>query len=146
MKLGQIEVLVHVKAVNGLIRNLKGAYVKTYSKDVEIFPLQLIVKDVTHKDQRFATRPPLPVEEEFPLHSQVIFLGDLGYGAPAQVVGYSGDKLSIKVSKISSVAEPNIGKRRQSIEAKQIGYVPSFDVGKKLGINPLCCQKSRVSI
>lgn len=141
VKLGQIEALVHVKAVNGLIRNLKGAYVKTYSKDVEVFPLQLIVKDVTYKDQRFATRPPLPIEEEFPLHSQVIFLGDLGYGAPAQVVGYSGDKLSIKVSKISSVAEPNIGKRRQSIEAKQISYVPSFDVGKKLGINPLLLSK-----
>ncbi|KAI5969618.1 exo2 [Candida margitis] len=141
VKLGPVEVLVHVKAVNGLIRNPKGAYVKTYSKDIEVYPLQLIVKDVTHKDQRFATRPPLPVEEEFPLNSQVVFLGDLGYGAPAQVVGYSGDKLSIRVSKISSVAEPNIGKRRQSIEAKQINYVPSFDVAKKLGINPLLLSK-----
>lgn len=141
VKLGPIEVLVHVKAVNGLIRNPNGAYVKTYSKDIEVYPLQLIVKDVTHKDQRFATRPPLPIEEEFPVHSQVILLGDLGYGAPAQVVGYSGDKLSIRVSKISSTAEPNIGKRRQSIEAKQINYVPSFDVSKKLAINPLLLSK-----
>ncbi|KAI5962155.1 exo2 [Candida pseudojiufengensis] len=141
VKLGPIDVLLYVQPVNGLIRNAKGAYVKTFSKDIEIHPLQLIVKEVTHKDQRFATRPPLPIEEEFPINSQVTFLGDMGYGAPAQVVGYNGDKLSIKISKISSVAEPNVGKRRLYTESKEIQYIPAYDVAKTLRIDPLLLSK-----
>ncbi|KAI5954380.1 exo2 [Candida jiufengensis] len=141
VKLGPIEVLLYVQPVNGLIRNSKGAYVKTYSKEMEVYPIQLIVKEVSHKDPRFATRPPLPIEQEFPINSQVTFLGDMGYGAPAQVVGYNGDKLSIKISKISSVAEPNIGKKRLFTESKEIQYVPSFEVAKTLRINPLLLSK-----
>ncbi|EDK45238.1 5'-3' exoribonuclease 1 [Lodderomyces elongisporus NRRL YB-4239] len=141
VRLGNVEVLVHVQPVNGLIRNSKGAYVKTYSKEVEVYPLQLIVKEVTNKDPRFTTRPPLPIDEEFPLGSQVVFLGDMAYGSPARVVGYSGDKLNVQIFKIQSSAEPNIGKRRLIVESKEIQYLPSFEVSKALRINPLLLSK-----
>ena len=53
---------------------------KTYSKDVEVYPLQLIVKEVTNKDQRYLTRPPLPIDQEFllilKLYSWEIWLMD----------------------------------------------------------------------
>ena len=91
---------------------------KTYSKDVEVYPLQLIVKEVTNKDQRYLTRPPLPIDQEFPIDSQVVFLGDMAYGSPAKIVGYNEDKtkLGVKIFKIQLTAEPNIGKKRLAIE------------------------------
>lgn len=141
--LGDIDALVYVQAVNGLIRTPKGAYVKTFSKDIEVFPLQLIVKEVVNKDERFTTRPPLPIDEEFPLNSQVVFLGDMAYGAPSQIVGYNDakDKLSIKISKIQKTAEPNIGKKRFAMELREFKYYPSFDISKHLHIHPLLLSR-----
>lgn len=143
VKLGEINALVYVKPVNGLIRNHKGAYVKTYSKDVEVYPLQLIVKEVTNKDQRYLTRPPLPIDQEFPIDSQVVFLGDMAYGSPAKIVGYNEDKtkLGVKIFKIQLTAEPNIGKKRLTIEKNEIKYYPSFEVAKTLRLNPLLLSK-----
>ncbi|KAI3406046.2 exo2 [Candida oxycetoniae] len=141
VRLGTVDVLVYVQSVNGLIRNARGAYVKTFSKEIEVYPLQLIVREVLHKDPRYATRPPLPIDQEFPLHSQVIFLGDMAYGAPATVVGYSGSTLSIKIFKIQSTAEPNIGEVRSIIESREIKYSPSFEVSKTLRINSLLLSK-----
>ncbi|CAI5757161.1 unnamed protein product [Candida verbasci] len=141
VKLEEVSTLVYATAVNGLIRNSNGAYVKTFAKETEIFPLQLIVKDVINKDQRFATRPPLSIEEEFPINSQVVFLGDFGYGAPAKVVGYNKNKLAIKIFKIQSTQEPNIGKKRLAIENREIKYYPSFEVAKTLRISPLLLSK-----
>ncbi|KAL6450930.1 XRN1 5'-3' exoribonuclease 1 [Candida maltosa Xu316] len=143
VKLAPVETLVFVQPVNGLIRNAKGAYVKTYAKENEVYPLQLIVKEVANKDQRYATRPPLPIDEEFPINSQVVFLGDMGYGSPAQIVGYTDDnkKLSIKIFKIQSIAEPNIGKKRLFIESKEFKYYPSYEVSKTLKLNPLLLSR-----
>lgn len=136
--LGKILVLVYVQPVTGLIRTSRGALVKTFSTDTVAYPIQLIVKEVNNTDERFATRAPLPIDEEYPLDSQVVFLGAFAYGAPATVVGYSdANKVNIKVSKIQTTAEPNIGKRRVDIEAKEIRYVPSFQVSKMLKLHPL---------
>ncbi|KAG7662769.1 exo2 [[Candida] subhashii] len=141
VKFGEIDGLVHVQPVSGLIRNPKGAYVKTYSKDIQVYPLQLVVKEVANKDERYATRPPLPIEEEFPLNSQVVFLGDMAYGCPATVVGYNDNKLSIKIFKIQSTAEPNIGKKRVNMENREIRYAPSFEVSKLVRISPLLLSR-----
>lgn len=141
VKLGEIDGLVYVQPVSGLIRNQKGAYVKTFSKEIEVYPIQVVVKEVINKDERYATRPPLPIEEEFPLDSQVIFLGDMAYGSPATVVGYIDDKLSVKISKIQSTAEPNIGKKRLAIEQREIKYLPSYEVSKMLRISPLLLSR-----
>lgn len=138
IKLGKIEALAHVQPVTGLIRNAKGAYVKTFSKKVEIYPIQLIVEDVANYDERFAARPPVPIEEEYPIDSQVVFLGAFAYGAPTKVVGYTdSSKVNVKISKIQSTSEPNIGKRRLDIESKEIKYLPSFQVNKLLKVSGL---------
>ncbi|KAK6204906.1 Kem1 5 [Scheffersomyces amazonensis] len=139
--LGNVDTLVYVQPVNGLIRTSKGAYVKTFAKEIEVYPLQLIVKEVTNKDERFASRQPLPIEEEFPIGSQVVFLGDFGYGSPAQIVGYKDDTFGIKISRISTISEPSIGKDRQKLEEREFKYYPSFEVGKKLRINLLLLSR-----
>lgn len=143
IRLGEVYGLVEVQPVTGIIRNSKGAYVKTFSKQIETYPIQMIVEEVSNEDERFATRPPLPIDEEFPIDSQVVFLGDMGYGSSATVVGYNDQKttLSIRISKIQTSAEPNIGRRRFEIEKREIKYYPSFDVAKKLKINPLFLSK-----
>ncbi|KAG2735510.1 hypothetical protein G9P44_001724 [Scheffersomyces stipitis] len=141
VRLGEIDALVYVQPVNGLIRNAKGAFVKTFARELELYPLQLIVKEVTNKDQRFAFRPPIPIEEEFPVNSQVVFLGDMAYGTPATVAGYNDDKLSIQIFKIQSIAEPNIGKKRLNIENREFKYYPSFEVSKTLRLNPLLLSR-----
>lgn len=142
VEIGPVKVLVHVQPVTGLIRNARGAYVKTFSKNTEYYPLQLVVELVKNKDKRFATRGPVPVEKEFPVDSQVVFLGAFAYGTPAVVVGHQDhDKLNIKVNKIQSALEPNIGKKRVIIENKEIRYLASYEVSKQLRLNPLFLLK-----
>lgn len=132
-------IYVKVQAVNGLKRDSKGAFVKTFSNTEEVYPLDLIVEEVVNKDERYIPKAPRPTEEEFPINSQVIFAGAYGYGSPSLVVGYSQDKtkLSIKVHKISMEDEILIGTERREIEKREIKYYPSFEVGKSLGINSL---------
>ena len=40
--------------------------------------------------------------------------------------------MNIKIFKIQSTAEPNIGKKRLAVENKEINYYPSFEVSKTL--------------
>ena len=143
VKLNEITGLAQVQPVNGMIRNAQGAYVKTFSREKITFPIQLLVDKVVNEDIRFIPRPPKPVDEEFPVGSQVIFLGAFGYGAPSLVAGYSPDnlKLNIKVSKIDSGKELIIGKQRLEKEKKEIRYYPSYEVSKILQIPPLLLSK-----
>lgn len=140
--LGKIECLVFVQHVTGLFRNSKGAYIKTFAKEPEAFPMQTIVESVTNQDERFAVRPPAPIDQEFPLGLPVVFLGAFAYGCPATVVGYTeDDKLSVQISQIQSQLEPSIGKKRLRIEQKEIKYLPSFEVAKILRISGLFLSK-----
>ena len=142
VNVGDVEALVTLKPVSGLFRNSNGAKVKTFSKDTITVPLQLIIEDVVNKDPRFIARAPLPIEEEFPLDSQVVFLGAFAYGTPATAVGFTGqDKLNVKISKIQAESEPNIGKERYYVESREIVYLPSFEVSKRLKLNPLLLSK-----
>lgn len=140
--LGKIESIVFVQPVTGLFRNSKGAYIKAFAKEPEPYPMQIIVESVTNQDERFAIRPPVPVDQEFPLGSPVVFLGAFAYGCPATVVGYQdGEKLNIQISKIQSELEPSIGKKRLSIERTEIRYLPSFEAARVLKISPLFLSK-----
>lgn len=140
--LGKIDCLVFAQQVTGLHRNKKGAYIKAFAKEPQPFPMQIIVESVTNQDERLAVRPPVPIDEEFPLGQPVVFLGAFGYGCPATVVGYTDEeKLNIQISKIQSQLEPAIGKKRLKIEQTEIKYLPSFEVAKFLKISGLFLSK-----
>lgn len=140
--LKNIRALVKVVPVSGLKRNSTGAYIKDYSKEDEIYPLQLVVDEVKHKDERFAEKPPLPINEEFPVGSKVIFLGDYAYGGEATVTGYlSTSRLNISVIKKSIKAEPTIGAIKASAEHRDFKYFPSFEVARNLHLQPLFLSK-----
>lgn len=131
--------LIKVQHVTGLIRDAHGGMEKAFSNVVETYPIDLMVESVVNEDPRYKPRPPLAIDQEFPVNSQAIFLGAFGYGATCLIAGYSPDKtkLNIKVSKINSQNEVLIGKQRVEIEKQQIEYYPSFEVAKKVGVPPL---------
>lgn len=140
--LGKIDSIVFVQPVTGLFRNSKGAYIKAFAKESVPYPMQIIVESVKNQDERLAIRPPVPVDQEFPLGCPVVFLGAFAYGCPATVVGYQdGEKLNIQISKIQSQLEPSIGKKRLSIERSEIRYLPSFEAAKHLKISGLFLSK-----
>lgn len=140
--LDDVRAIVKVVPVNGLARDSDGAYRKTFSSIEEFYPLQLIVEDVENKDERFKEKPPLPIEEEFPQGSDVIFLGDYAYGGKATVDGYSSStRLKLTIEKRSSRSEPNIGKARARIDQNNVRYYPSYIISKKLRIHPLFLSK-----
>lgn len=142
IQLGQVAALVHVQPVIGMIRTQKGAYVKAFAEETEVYPIQTIVEDVVNEDERFVVKPPLPLDEEFPAGLPVVFLGAFAYGAPATIAGYTGsDKLNIRVDKIQSTLEPNIGKKRLDIENREIRYLSSYEVAKQLRVNGLFLSK-----
>lgn len=142
LQLGEVKTLVYVQPVIGMRRTAKGAYVKVFSDDLEVYPIQLIVESVENEDERYASRPPKAIEDEYPVDSSVVFLGAFAYGAPATVAGYGGpDKLHIRVDKIQSAAEPSIGRKRLDIENRQIRYLPLFETAKVLGLNGLFLSK-----
>lgn len=139
---GPINAVVFVQQVTGLVRTLKGAYVKSFREDAEPFPLQMIVESVVNQDERYAVRPPLPIDEEYPVGLPVVFMGAFAYGAPATVAGFTGtDKLNVRIDKIQSTLEPNIGKKRLEIENKEIRYLSSYEAAKQLKINGLFLSK-----
>lgn len=142
VKCGPVERIVFVQRVTGLVRTQKGAYVKTFSDELEPFPLQLIVESVENEDERYATKPPRAIEEEYPTDLPVVFLGAFAYGAPAVVAGHTNpDKLNLRIDGILSVHEPNIGRKRFEIENREIRYLPSFEAAKILKVSGLFLSK-----
>jgi 5'-3' exoribonuclease 1 len=140
--LNEIRALVYVKTVSGLRRNNAGALVKHYSDNEEIYPLQLVVEDVLNKDERNTERPPLPINEEFPIDSKVIFLGDYAYGGQATVTGYSStSRLELSVVKASIRKEPTVGYQIAKLEHQRTRYFPSSEVARNLRIHPLFLSK-----
>jgi len=142
IQLKGVRALVKVVPVTGLRRNATGAYVKDYAKEDEVYPLELVVDDVKNKDERYAERPPLPINEEFPVDSKVIFLGDYAYGGEATVNGYaSTSRLNLSVVKKSMKAEPTIGAVQAALEQKEVKYFPSYEVSRNLQLHPLFLSK-----
>lgn len=128
--------LIKLKPLIGLIRTNEGGWKKEYAETTVVYPLQTIIESVQNEDQRYIERPPVPIEEEFPLDSQAIFLGPSAYGNPVKIIGYTDKKLlNVEVQKLK-VSENNIGQLIAMREEKALGYVPSHIACKRLNISP----------
>lgn len=142
-KIGKVQLIAHVCYLKGLRRTAGGAYEKDFgaSGDEEhVFPIQTIVEDVVNKDERFVERDCTPVNEEFPLESQAVFLGPAGYGNPVTIKGHGQDTVNIQLMKLER-GEPAIGSRMAQYEKQSTRYFASYDVAKMLGIHPLALSK-----
>ncbi|KAG6144492.1 hypothetical protein E4U28_001986 [Claviceps purpurea] len=143
VNIGQVECLVHVHMLKGLVKTEEGALIKEYAENPSVrglYASQTVVDDVVNEDERFIERKALPIEEEFPVGTRAFFLGEYGFGRPLEVTGHVNGKAEVVVS---------IPKQREREFAKYIIYqaernnlyTPSFAVAKQLSIHPLILSK-----
>lgn len=140
---GQVECLVHVHMLKGLIRTEEGALIKEYAENPslrKVYASQTIVEEVVNEDERFIERPALPIEEEFPQGTRAFFLGEFAYGRPLEVTGHVNGKANIVVS-VPKNKEPEITKQMIFQAERNNPYTPSYAIAKKLGIHPLILSK-----
>lgn len=143
MIIGDVECIVQVQMLKGLIKTENGATVKEFGDipgtETE-YAAQLIVDRVISEDERFIEREAVPVEEEFPDGSKAFFLGEYNHGAPVHVTGHEGDRLTGLVSVIKC-REHEFGREHVRSAEKLTPYTPSFAVARNLKLNPLTLAK-----
>ena len=84
----------------GLRRLDTGALVKDYEgteREVEM-AVQMAVMNVVSEDPRYTEKEAIPLSEEYPEGSNVIFLGEHAYGVAARVSGTSATTLSVIIA------------------------------------------------
>lgn len=141
--IGQVECLVYVHMLKGLVKTDDGALVKEYSENPSLrkmYAPQTIVDQVVNDDERFIERSAMPVEEEFPQGTRAFFLGDYAYGRPLEVNDHVDKKTEIVVSTLKT-KEPEFAAKLIYDAEKNNPYTPSFAVAKQLGIHPLILSK-----
>lgn len=129
-----IDGLVYAKRVVGVTPNSKGKLVKVFSKQIECFPIQLIVPDIENLDPRFEEKEPVAIEEEYPAGTPIIFLGKAAYGTPAVVLGTEKNTLAIQFSK-QEIPEMTFGSQCAKFEHDSLKYHSAFESAKILGIS-----------
>ncbi|GAO19521.1 hypothetical protein UVI_02040640 [Ustilaginoidea virens] len=141
--IGQVECLVHVHMLKGLIKTEEGALLKEYAENPSIrsvYSSQTVVDEVVNEDERFIEKEALPVEEEFPVGTQAFFLGEYAYGRPLEVIGHVKGKTEVKLS-VPKQREPEFARRIIHGAERANAYTPSFAVAKHLGVHPLVLSK-----
>lgn len=83
----------------GLKRQEDGALVKDYTgPEAETEQaIQLALMKVGSEDPRFVEQPPAPLGQEYPIGSNVFFLGEHTYGAPSLVKDTADNKASLMI-------------------------------------------------
>lgn len=141
--IGEVESMVHVHMLKGLVKTDEGATIKEYgliTGMLEDYPAQIIVDEVVNEDERFIERAALPIEEEFPINSHAFFLGDFNYGRPLGVIGHANNKLDIILATIKG-KEPDFAKAIIHRHERQNHYTASYQVSKDLALHPLVLSK-----
>ncbi|KNA97222.1 exonuclease II [Fusarium oxysporum f. sp. lycopersici 4287] len=141
--IGQVECLVYVHMLKGLIRTEEGALIKEYAENPSLrstYAAQTIVDEVVNEDERFIEKEALPIEEEFPRGTRAFFLGEYAYGRPLEVAAHANNKAEIVVSMLKN-KEPDFAKQIIHQAERSNPYTPSFAVAKQLGIHPLVLSK-----
>ncbi|KAK3358973.1 XRN 5'-3' exonuclease N-terminus-domain-containing protein [Lasiosphaeria hispida] len=141
--IGEVESLVHVQMLKGLIKTDEGATVKEYGEipgmETE-YASQIVVDEVVNEDERFIEKAALPLEEEFPLKAVGFFLGEFNYGRPLEVTDYIDGKLIVWLATLEK-REPDFAQRIIQAAMKGSHYTPSYMVAKQLDLHPLTLSK-----
>ena len=141
--IGDVESMVHVHMLKGLVKTDDGATVKEYGEipGVETdYAAQVIVDEVVNEDERFIERAAMAVQDEFPIGDQAIYLGDFAYGRPMRVTGHQGNRVDISVSVMKN-KEPEFARAIVIKAEREFKYTPSFAVAKSLDLHPLSLSK-----
>ncbi|KAI1918000.1 exonuclease II Exo2 [Ophidiomyces ophidiicola] len=142
--IGEVESIVHVHVLKGLVKTEHGATVKEFVEIPGIetdYASQLIVDEVVSEDARFIEQDAVPIEEEFPEGTRAFFLGEYNYGAAVHITGHEAGKLEGLVSITKGSKEPEFGRTQVAIAEKSSPYTPAFAVARNLQLNPLTVAK-----
>lgn len=149
--IGSVDSIVHVDMLKGLQKTDDGAMVKVFGEipgTETDYATQLIVDEVVSADQRFIERAALPITEEFPEGSQAFYLGEVAFGKPLQVTGYSGkDQVRALVGATQyakhqyELANETWAKKIVMNAERLTRYLPSYTVAKQLNLNGLVLSK-----
>lgn len=132
-----IEGLVFARKVVGLAPTKEGRMKKYFSDKLESFPVQLIVNEIDSVDERFREKELSPIEDEFPVDSDVLFLGNQSYGGRGKVVEYVDQQnVIISLERISAENEPMYGLQAAVREKHALRYHSSQDAARILKIHP----------
>jgi 5'-3' exoribonuclease 1 len=146
--IAEVESLLHVEMLKGLLKTDDGATMKEYGliegHDTD-FAAQTVVDGVVNEDPRFLEEEAKPIEEEFPIDSKQFFLGDYAYGRPVRVTSYEDGKLNVMVVALKE-RELEFGRAIVSRVERDSRYTPSFAVAKNLNLHPLALSKITSSL
>lgn len=141
--IGEVECLVSVHMLKGLMRTEEGALIKEYAENPslrKIYAAQTVVDAVINEDERFIEKEALPITEEFPEGTRAFFLGEYAHGRPLEVTGHVNHKAEVVVSMLKN-KEPDFAKPLIYQAEHSNPYTPSFAVAKQLGVHPLVLSK-----
>ncbi|KAF7562102.1 hypothetical protein G7046_g2054 [Stylonectria norvegica] len=141
--IGQVECLVYVHMLKGLMKTDNGALIKEFGENPSLrstYAAQTIVDEVVNEDERFIEQAALPIEEEFPQGTRAFFLGEYAFGRPLEVTGHIENKAEIVVSMLKN-KEPDYAKQIIREADRNNPYTPSFAVARQLGVHPLVLSK-----
>ncbi len=141
--IGQVECLIGVHMLKGLLKTEEGALVKEYAENPSvrsIYASQTVVDEVMNEDERFIEKAALPIEEEFPQGTRAFFLGDYAYGRPLEITGHIDGKTELVVS-VPKTKEPEFSRAIIRRAEAANPYTPSFAIAKQLGVHPLVLSK-----
>lgn len=147
--IGDVESLVHVEPLIGLVKQADGSTIKEYGviegQDLD-FATQTVVDEVYSADLRFLEEAAKPIEEEFPVDSKVFFLGEYAYGRPVRVDGHENGKLTVTVLALKKGQEPDFGHFIANQSLRETRYTPSFAIARQYNFHPLALSKLTSSL
>ncbi|OBA25987.1 hypothetical protein HANVADRAFT_7559 [Hanseniaspora valbyensis NRRL Y-1626] len=137
-----IKFLFEVQPIKGIDRQENGSFKMVFEEntDLEVYPYQLVVRDVASIDERFAEREAIPIDQEFPIGCTTIFLGDYAYGCEATIAGYNETKDKLKLNLDTTNSKDAYFRDLQKLardDVNAIKYFPAFTVMKKFNISGL---------
>ncbi|CAM0141184.1 unnamed protein product [Umbelopsis sp. WA50703] len=142
--IGRVEICVHVRLLKGLRKMDDGALLKDFEHPNQstIVPLQTSVLKVENEDRRYIEQPARPVEQEFPVNSDVFFIGAKFFGTLATVIGHADGKVALKLlvpNDEKFMVEPTFAK--DIIRSHRLLWIPAFALAKQLNLPALALSK-----
>ncbi|WFD30621.1 exonuclease II Exo2 [Malassezia sp. CBS 17886] len=141
--------LLHVRPLRGVRRLADGAVVKQFDAspagEIE-YPLQLMVREVTHEDARFMELPGRSVAEEYPDGARLFYLGMPGYGCPGRVIGTTSKGVAIELAFLTDLAQENAAMRKLVQQRAPETYTAAAQVAHVCKLSTLVLSKLTSSV
>ena len=151
--LGDVSLLIHVRPIEGLIRQVDGTVEKRFGKETKAFPLQMTLRKNPAPDPRFD--PKLMGQEnnlvwyDLKVGSKALFLGKAYYGCTAKIMhagplgrtksaGQTSPQMRYRViiEGMPEHAGAIQAAAKRVLPSMQPQYIPSGKVSRMLGVSP----------